>query len=121
MPRHVLALILAAILATPALPARDPLATLNNIPPDTLVELRLHSGERVRGWLATVDSAGVKLRLGRETLETRTIAANDVKAVKRVKSAEPRHTGRNILIGVAIAVGLIATGILIAAAKIASI
>lgn len=118
MLRPLLAIFLAALLAAPALPAREPLATLNNIPPDTLVELRLHSGEKVRGWLAAVDPHSVRLRLGREKLETRDIAAGEVKAVKRIKTAESHHTGRNIAIGVGIAVGMIAIGCLIAASKL---
>lgn len=118
MPDRLRALVLSVLLASPAHSARQPLETLNAIPPDTLVELRLRTGERVRGWIGAVESNTVQLRLGRETLQTRRIPVNEVKSVKRVNSPEPRHTGRNILLGVVIAVSLIAAGVLLAASKL---
>lgn len=82
---------------------------------NSLAEVRLFDGSKLRGWIGTISENNFELRLRTVKLENRTIGFDQVRSVKPVMSLKPSHTARNILIGVGIAVAAIAVGIVIAA------
>jgi len=125
LPRHILCLLLVARLGfadLAALPAQPgPGGSVKpqvlSLGPNSLVEVRLVNGSKLRGWIGTISENNFELRLGKVKLEQRTIEFDHVRSVKPVDSLKPSHTARNILIGVGIAVAAIGLGIVIAAKK----
>lgn len=122
MLRQWLCVLMAGLLVEPcglrgAEPPKAVKEQVQEIGANRAVEVRLLAGEKLRGWVGAVSESGFELRLGRERLESRQLGYGEVKTVKAVESVKPSHTGRNILIGVGIAVAAIGIGILIAAHK----
>lgn len=106
-------LLLALALAWTCSPAQDLKTRVLTLPANSPVEVRFVDGTRQRGWIGDIDDRGFVLTAERRRqLEKRTVAWQEVRNVKQVRDAKPSHTGRNILIGVAIAVGVIAALIL---------
>lgn len=125
MPRNALCLLLAALITAPHAYARQQESQagrlrleLLSLGEGRLVELRLADRSKLRGWIGTISETKLELRMGEQRLETRALAFDQIRTVKPVKSLKPSHTGRNILIGVGIAVAAIGIGILIAAKKV---
>ena len=74
---------------------------------DRLVEVRLSSGPRLRGWIGAISESSFEFRLGKEKLELRSLGFDQIRSVKPVDVLNPSHTARNILIGVGITVGVL--------------
>lgn len=118
--RHVLCTLLAALLvvanvSASQLPPKQGDTVKSQIQAlgtDRLVEVRLSSGPRLRGWIGAISESGFEFRLGKEKLELRSLGFDQIRSVKPVDVLNPRHTARNILIGVGITVGvLVALGV----------
>jgi hypothetical protein len=78
------------------------------MPPNSPVELRLNDGAKLRGWV--VECSAQNFVLNHEDhrqLQRSEYRFDSVRSVKPIKSVHPSHTGRNILIGVGIAVAVI--------------
>jgi hypothetical protein len=126
MPHRILCVLLAGLLAYPDAWARQTSvnqalaakSAIQSLGADRLVEVRLLDGHKLRGWIGAISENSFDLRLGQARLESQSIGFAGVRSVKPVSSLKPSHTGRNILIGVAIAVGAIAIGIIVAAKKV---
>ena len=74
---------------------------------DRLVEVRLSSGPRLRGWIGAISESGFELRLGKEKLERQSLGFDQIRSIKPVDVLKPSHTARNILIGVGITIGVL--------------
>ena len=71
------------------------------LPPQSFVEVRLRSKEKVRGWLAGVSDAGVALQIARgDKLETREVGFSDVKSIKvqSTKGSKALKVGLNVVL-----------------------
>jgi len=88
---------------------------LREMPVGTPVELRLHHGPKLRGWVDEVSESGLTLRRESEgRLDVKNLRFDEIDSVKIVSSVESAHIGRKILIGIGVAVGsLLIIGILI--------
>jgi hypothetical protein len=122
MARRTLALILTALVAWTQAPAQtitrdtaEVTERLRAMAPGTPVELRLHDGAKLRGWIDEVSE--LRLTLRRESkgrLDVKALRFDEIDSVKTVSSVEPAHIGRKILIGIGVTVGsLLIIGILI--------
>jgi len=114
--RQILALLLAVTLGnwscfgqSPPVPSRSIEEQIRAIPPASPVELRLADGSKLRGWVSDVSATGFVLTQERKSqLEKKQITFQQTQSVKVVKSVNPSHRTRNILIGVAVGVGAVA-------------
>ena len=119
--KGALALILAALLGTPAsfgeqISADSIASKARNIPPNSPVEVRLMDGTKLRGWIGESSETGFVLSQEQDhRLQKRMIAFREIKSLKQIKNVKPGHTTRNILIGVGITV-VVLGGIFAAAA-----
>jgi len=85
---------------------------IRGIPPDSPVEIHLLDGSKLRGWITDVSDVGFVLtREQKNRLEKNEVRFQQVQVVKRVKSVEPSHRTRNIVVGVAIGVVVVVGGL----------
>ena len=126
MSRQILCILVVALLCRPdaTTPQTPPnqggsmKSQIQALGPNSLVEVRLFDGSKLRGWIGTISENNFELRLGKVKLESRSLGFDQVRSVKPAKSLKPSHTGRNILIGVGIAVAVIGLAIVIAAKRV---
>ena len=104
--RAIVAGILVALLAGDCLPAQQAVTDspikqqIATIPPGSQVEVRMQSGERVRGRIVNAKDADFSLERDKATA-TQTIAYNQVASVSQVKAG---HSHKKwIIIGVVVA------------------
>ena len=84
---------------------------------DSPVEVRFHDGSKLRGWISEVSDSGFVLNHEiKHKLQLSQFTFDSVRSVRTVKSVNPSHTARNILIGVGITVVVIGVLLLKAAA-----
>jgi hypothetical protein len=92
---------------------------MHAIAPNSPVEVRFRDGSKLRGWVGEVSDSGFvldhEIKHQKHQLQHSQFTFDSVRDVRAVKSVNPRHTTRNILIGVGIAV-LVIGGLLAAAA-----
>jgi hypothetical protein len=88
---------------------------LRAMAPGTPVELRLHNDSKLRGWIGDVSESGLTLRRENQgKLEVQAFRFEEIDSAKTVRSVEPTHIGRKILIGIGVTIGsLLIIGILI--------
>jgi hypothetical protein len=96
--------VLLARLASAAPDTAGTRAEITAMPLGTNIEVRLKDRQKLRGARGAVSESGFTLVDARSG--DRQIMFDDVASIKQVKTKS--HTGRNILIGVAIGVGAVA-------------
>jgi len=84
------------------------------------VEVRLANGSKLRGWVGDISETGFMLTFEhKKQFQKSEIAFDQVKAVKRVKSAQPSQTARHILIGVGVG-AVVAAVVIVAVAAVSA-
>ena len=124
MKRQVLAVVLSALLSgscfgqTQSSPTRSPEEQLRAIDVRSPVEVRLNDGAKLRGWVGEVSGSGFVLNHeeGPQAKKSQ-VAFNQIKAVKQIQSVNPRHTTRNLLIGVGVALAAVVVVVAVVAGK----
>jgi hypothetical protein len=73
------------------------------------VEVKFVSGSTQQGWISEVSDTGFVLSHEKHhQMEKSQLTFVQIQTVKQIKEVKPRHTTRNILIGVGIVWGVIA-------------
>ena len=114
--RQILSLVLAVGMFTnlgPAFAAENVTSQITAMPLGSNVELHLKNKQKVRGAKGALSNSG--FLLVNASAGDRQIAFDDIASVKQVSGKS--HTTRNVLIGVAIGVGVLAIAIGVLAAK----
>jgi hypothetical protein len=85
------------------------------IPPGSMIEVRLVTKEKVRGRLGEVSNEGFSLQTAKgNNIETRKIAFEDLKSIKKVEGAKAAKTAGYVTLGVLAGLGAVLLIIIIA-------
>ncbi len=88
------------------------------IPPGTMVEVRLMDKHKVRGRLGEVTNEGFSLQTAQgNKVETQKIAFTEVKTLKKVEGATGTKVGRGVIYGLAVVGILVVIMVIVAVAK----
>jgi len=109
--KRSLVLLLTVSLAASLCTARDETSVreqMHAIAPNSPVEVRFYDGSKLRGWISDVSDSGFVLNHEiKHKLQYSRFTFDSVRSVRAVKSVNPSHMTRNILIGVGITVVVI--------------
>jgi hypothetical protein len=87
------------------------------IPPGSMIEVRLVTKEKVRGRLGEVSNEGFSLQTAKgNNIETRKIAFEDLKSIKKVEGKKAAKTAGYVTLGVLAGLGAVLLIIIIALA-----
>jgi hypothetical protein len=89
------------------------------IPPGTMIEVRLLNKQKIRGRLGEITNEVFSLQIARgNKIETQKVAFTDVKSLKKFESGEAGKMAGGVVIGILAALGILAViGIIGAATR----
>jgi tetrahydromethanopterin S-methyltransferase subunit G len=91
------------------------------IPPGTMIEVRLMDKHRVRGRLGEVTNEGFSLQTAQgNKVETQKIAFTEVKTLKKVEGTTGKKVGKGVIYGLAVFGVLILVMTIVLVAKLGS-
>ncbi len=78
------------------------------VPPGTMIEVRLLNKQKIRGRLGDLTNEGFSLKTAQgEKIETQTVSFTDLKSFKKVEGAKAAKTAGWILLGIGAGVGIL--------------
>ena len=87
----------------------SPKEQANAIASNSPVEVKFANGSTQQGWISEISDTGFVLSHEKHhQLEKSQVTFSEIQSVKQITEVKPRHTTRNILIGVGIVWGVIA-------------
>lgn len=114
MTRQILVWLLTALLTLGGLGQAQtssrlsPKEQANAIAVNSPVEVKFVSGSTQQGWISEISDTGFVLSHERHhQMEKSQVTFVQIQTVKQIKEVKPRHTTRNILIGVGILWGVL--------------
>jgi hypothetical protein len=115
MTRQILVWLLTALLSLsgfgqgqPSNRTSSPKDQATAIATNSPVEVRFANGSTQRGWISEVSDTGFVLSHEKHhQMEKSPVTFVEIQTVKQIKEVKPRHTTRNILIGVGILWGVL--------------
>ena len=88
------------------------------IPPGTMIEVRLMNKQKLRGRLGEVTNEGFSLQTAQgNKVETQKIAFTEVKSLKNVGETTGRKVGKGVIYGLAVVGILVVIMVIVVAAK----